>query len=473
MTLNNIWLTFNFLTLIFVLFANAGGTYVEHSKLQLITLILIQIIFISLNKHLNNKLLALLNLHVLCFYTARIPFLFSNSLLSDVIMRNVEITQISSSLLYLNIEIVVFSTIIILFKPLNNFFNVFINFKLIKNTNSILIFTMIIIILNMYVIITFWFYKNILDNVFISISLAILNLTAAQILLLALIISTKSSHLLWARIQICVQLFISAIVGSLNGSKSAVLQILELLILSIIISYGSNYYINLRKFIYLLLFILSSFIGYLTGHYINHLREYLMAERISGSQIKSVVDAVNTMSLSMPSSPVQSFGYRIGYLDFYIDKVTQQIYLKAFDFHNYLKAVLDGLTPGFNIWGDVPLVSRAVFNSYFGPSAGPNSEAITVFAEAHILMGHYSAIIYFGVLLLVYLFGKLCMSFSRSEYEKFAVLLFTGFCFEQYLSGFGLDYWFMANFVYLAITVYASFLLVRFLSFVRHPQSCR
>ena len=134
MRISNIFIVLNLLVLALLLFVDARGSIVEYSMLQCCILIISQILLAILNKRIRNKLLDLLILHILIFYTLRIPFLFTEHILSDVISRNVDLFKIEKSLAILNIQILIFSLIIIIFKPLNNLFISISNFK--PNTNS-------------------------------------------------------------------------------------------------------------------------------------------------------------------------------------------------------------------------------------------------------------------------------------------------------------------------------------------------
>ncbi len=464
MTISNILFLLNIMVLAFLFFLDARGLYVEYSMYQLIILVAFQVILIALNKRIENKLLDLLIIHIFIFYILRIPFIFFDTQLSDVLVRNVEVLKINNSILILNIQILIFSGIIIIFKPLNNLFLNIENFKPPANNLAILLFSSLIILLNLIKILYFWFYSDLLKTYYLSIFFAIFNITLIEIFLLALLFININSNCYKLKFYILFQLFLCLIISGSLGSKSAALQVLELSIIFVVLSYGTKYYICFKRFLYIIFYLLFTFLGYLLGHKLNHIREGLISQRLIEPQASIINLDLDTVKIITPPHPLESFSYRIGYLDFYIDKVTQEVYLQAFNFSNYLKAIIDGLTPGFNIWGNIPLASRAVFNAYFGPSSGPNSEVITIFAEANIFFGYLSGFIYLGVLILIYIFNRLSNLIARNDYERLVALFFTGFCFEQYLMGFGLDYWFMANFVYLMVSFFVGLVFIRLFS---------
>jgi len=467
MRINNIFLLLNLTVLALLFFVDIRGSFVEFSITQLVLLIIFQIFLVICNKKIKNKILDLLILHILIFYTLRIPFIFFDNFLSDVISRNVDVHKINNSLLVLNIQILIFSLIIILLKPLNNLFLNINNLKPAINNAAVLKFTLTILILHLFNIYFFWFNGDLLKIRFISIFFSILSISVIEILLFSLLFLNRNLNYRKLNIYIFFQLFLCLLLGGVSGSKSTAIQVLEYFIIFVLLTYGSQYIINIKRFLFLIGFITYSFVGYLMGHKLNHIREGLIGLRLTNPEA-----SINNLNLAAFDKfttlhPFQSLSYRMGYLDFFIDKFSQEIYLKAFNSFNYFKAVVDGLTPGFNVWGDIPLVSRAVFNSYFGASAGPNSEAITIFAEASIFLGHLSGIIYFVVLNLIYIFGRLSLSIARNDYEKLLALFFTGFCFEQYLSGFGMDYWILANVFYLMVSFIVSLMFIRLLSINR------
>jgi hypothetical protein len=157
---------------------------------------------------------------------------------------------------------------------------------------------------------------------------------------------------------------------------------------------------------------------------------------------------------------VNSVSFRIGYLDFYIDKLTQDVYSSAFQVKYYIMAFLDAVSPGFDVFGNAPLVSRSVYNNYFGISDGPNSEAITVFAEAHQLAGFFSFMPYVFVLGIMLCLKKLSF-FKQSDFSNYISKIFICYVFYRYMLGFGIDYWLFGDVLYPLLGLVLSFKVMR------------
>lgn len=464
MTISNFLLIINFVSLLFLLLGNANGKFIEYSILQLYILIFIISILILSNRILKNRLLDLLNINIVVFFISRIPFIYSESLLSDILLRHIDFIGINNALKILIFQILIFSTILIASTPIaRTINNVFLGNKDLINASSILIFTGCIIFLNYCNLFAYYFITGQIDSSAIKIFFTIFNVSVAMILLISIMIISNIFNNKTI-IIIHIQLFLCVMFITLNGSKSGVFQVFEILLVLIILVHGSNYFISMRKFLVLFIYFIFGSLTFYFGNWINHLRVELDDARLNQANPTLLNPAIPTApTIKAPSFDLfDSISYRVGYLDFFIDKVSQPVYLPAFNFTNYIKSLIDGLTPGFNVWGDIPLVSRAVFNSYFGPSVGPNSEAITIFAEAYLLLGDFSPLIYLGVMVVIFSFWRLCIIFSHNNYERLICTLFVGFSFELYLMGFGIDYWFMSNVVYLGLSLYLSLISIRF-----------
>ena len=472
MTISNYLLLINFVSLLFLLLGNPSGIFIEYSLFQLYVLIFIVSISILFNKKLRNRLLDLLNIHIVIFFVLRIPFLYSGDLMSDILSRNIDFIHINSALNILNLQILIFYTILIAATPIVRRFNhTFLANKNSINISAVLSFTSSIIFLNYCNLFTYFYFNVQFDSSVIKIFFAIFNISVAIIFLISIMFLGDIIKNDKKLIVIDLQLFFCIMFLTLNGSKSGVFQVFEILLVAVILMRGSEYFISARKFLVLCIYFALGCLTFYFGNWMNHLRVELDDSRINQAQ-HTLLDQVRPAIEAPPFTLFDSISYRLGYLDFFIDKVSQPVYLPAFSFTNYIKAAIDGLTPGFNVWGDIPLVSRAVFNNYFGHSIGPNSEAITIFAEAHLLLGDLSPLIYLGVIVTIFSLWAICIRFSCSNYEKMVCILFAGFSFELYLSGFGLDYWFMANVIYLVVSIYLSFICIKFISYMMGLKSC-
>ena len=157
---------------------------------------------------------------------------------------------------------------------------------------------------------------------------------------------------------------------------------------------------------------------------------------------------------------IDSIIYRIGYLDFYLDKSIFEGYEKYININYYLKSFFDKVTPGFDVFG-VPLASRSLYFSYFGyfPS-NTQSEQMTMFAESLVLFKNY----YFMYYIILSIFIKFLLILNKKIFKhKFLFNLATFYLIFFYfnlLTGFGLDTHLMELFYfYVIIFILKIFLL--------------
>ena len=150
-----------------------------------------------------------------------------------------------------------------------------------------------------------------------------------------------------------------------------------------------------------------------------------------------------------------SFSYRIGHLDFFIDKLSLSIYRPYVSFKYYSMAIIDRLTPGFDVFDDTAFMSRQLFFVYYGkPDIGNASEQITLFAEYHILFWFFSPIFYFISICILKLAIKYLAKKNQHEFPLYGALVVI--LYFSWLNSFGLD-------MLVSITVYTTLFIYLFL----------
>lgn len=145
---------------------------------------------------------------------------------------------------------------------------------------------------------------------------------------------------------------------------------------------------------------------------------------------------------------------RTGFLDFFLEKFLNSDYRRHVTASTYYRAVVDKLTPGFEIYNE-PFVSRSLYTIHHkAKSEHTNSEQMTLFGEAWILFGWASPVylIAFCVLLgsLIRLGNKLCINFpiGRVILSIFLIRLF-----YFWLEGMGLDMMLILHFIHTGILI--------------------
>jgi hypothetical protein len=446
MTISNLFLSATIFVLFFVMQGDARGTYLEHAQIPLYGIILTEIFLILGNKVFKNQFLDILNLIFIAFFLLRVPFIYGDDVISDVYLRNVDIDRVSYALYVLNFNLIALSACVLFLMPARTYFETYD----ISNDvfNRVLKFTSLILVSNIfYIAFAFKLGENNLPSA-VAIFLALFNWGSILILLVPLLVLGGKKIAVKYRIYLYFQLLTCVFLVMYTGSKSGLFQIFALYLISFIVIRGATCRISMWTLLRALMFIVAAIAMYILGDIFNKIQR----SQVEASDLFNLLIA----SLDKLSVVLNSVSYRIGYLDFYIDKLTQEVYASAFQLKYYVMSFLDAVSPGFDFFGDVPLVSRAVYNNYFGISIGPNSEVSTVFAEAHQLFGYLSIVAYLFVLSVILFVRKYMKSFT-TNYGKVIIRIFIVYMFYNYMIGIGIDYWLFGHVIYPFIFITLSF----------------
>lgn len=455
MTLNSYLLAATLFVFGFVCWANPNDTIIETSQGSILIFLIINISNILLNKYFKNPFLELTNLLLVIFFVLRIPFYYDDAVFSDLKVRSADLSKVTGAIDTLNIQLIIFTVCTLLFSPK-------IKLNWMKNITDfdwrpILNFSYIILFINcFYFFLFFKLGENNLPNV-LAILFAIFSYTSVLIFLLPLLIldNIKLRYKLIVYFQLAIIIFLVMF----TGSKSGIFQVIEYFVITTIAMKGVNgFTISLKSFF---IFLALGAVGI----------AFFMIGTISNQINRGVVDAGDMLDLLLNygdnfSLVINSVSYRIGYLDFYLDKSIQDVYFSAFNIGNYIKAIIDAVTPGINFF-DVPLVSRAVYNNFFGESEGPNSEVVTIFAEAYHLMGNFSFLVYGFVFVVIRFFTKMS---GNNEYRNMIKTVFILYIFFRYLLGIGIDFWIFGDVIYPYIFIISS---LGFIDFYRKKFSSK
>ena len=153
--------------------------------------------------------------------------------------------------------------------------------------------------------------------------------------------------------------------------------------------------------------------------------------------------------------------YRIGYLDFYLDKSIFEGYKEYINLNYYFKSFIDKITPGFDVFG-VPLASRALYYAYFGTfTSNTQSEQMTMFAESVVLFKNYYFLYYFFLSIFLKILFFINKNVFKNIFLKNLSNLYVVIFYFYFLTGYGLDTHLMELFYfYVIILNFGIFLII-------------
>jgi len=452
--LDNILILVVVSVLVFFFFSEKNGTYLSGSEAQVYLLLVATLISLFINLRFNNEFIEILNLVFVVFYIFRIPFLFNENAVSDVIARNVDRSEIPWDINILTFQYLSLVACLLVVNPRIPRINV--NGETPSEESEsfykrIFQFAVFIILVNVAYTISFWEYG-------VSSSINILAILSKlfqfeNALMLIIISSTVAGKEILSKYKFAI---ISSFLLALGyflyiGNKSGLLQIMLWAYLARVAVHGP-FVFRIRDVSVTLAVGIFSFVLYFIG---SAFRAYHRTKTDSG-HFFGTEEILNNALITFNggiSHLLDSFSYRMGYFDFFIDKVSNPAYKPFVNFSYYFKSLTDKLTPGFDVF-DVPFLSRTLYSAYFGPSnAGTNSELITLFAESHLLLGFFSFLIYLPILFIL----KRATSGlkSSSEFVRGLYYMYIVTMFYSWVEGSGLDM-LIAHIVYQGIFVFSA-----------------
>jgi hypothetical protein len=426
--LNSILIILDLVVLIFFFLADKRATYLYGSEAQVYLLLTVTLASLVINSRFKNEFLDVLNVVFVGFYICRIPFIFFANVGSDVTQRDVDISQIPWGIIILTFQYLslVFCVMAINPKIPRQYINIncqhseFI-FK------RLLIFSFLIIIVNA-MLVTFWFDLRVQTLSHIpAILKTIFTIKAALMLIILSSILVGKNIFLKYKYFIAGCFILSVGVITFQGGKAIVLTIILMVFLAMVVVHDTLVF-RLRGLLIAAGIIFGAFGMYLLGA---AFRIYQVGQNKDLSFILRIIYE-KTSFLDLLSA----ISYRIGYFDFFIEKISNPVYEPFVSFTYYFKALLDKVTPGFDVFG-VPFMSRALYGAYHGDSPINNSEFITIFGEGHLLLGFFSFCLFLPLLFLI----KYALSNYRtsSGIANAIFYMFVIYMFYFWLTGMGLD----------------------------------
>jgi hypothetical protein len=426
-SLNSILIILTIFVSGYFILADKSASYLTGFDFQIYFLLLITAGSLLINIVLKNIFLEVINLMVVIFYLIRIPFILDGGVASDVINYNVNSSDVGWALYVLCYQYtaLVICTIVVNPKIHRN------KFQLVSRAVFVRLirFSFLILIVNLYN--TFFITDINVDTLgsFLSILGQVLPINIALLIVAMLLLLGEEPMIKKYRVyMMSVGLGVVAAV-LYSGSKSGMLQVLLMLYLTSLIVRGP-FIFRLKTILYLIPLGTISVALFFLGNVFNFYRRGQI-------EIDGILDAVTGASFDIASVFLHTLSYRMGYLDFFIEKLSMEIYRPVVTFSYYYMSVIDKITPGFDVF-EKSYMSRAIYVAREGMTyEGTNSEQITLFAESHILFGFFSIVWYFLFLLafrLALQYYKNMPSIKSAFYSFFVLQVF-----YNWIAGFGLD----------------------------------
>lgn len=415
--------------------ADKSTTILAGAEIEIYVLLTAAMMSLIINNYLKNDFLLVLNFYFVVFYLLRIPIVSTDFFISDVVIRNVDAGSIPWAITILIIQYIMLVTSIVIINPklrrprANDLSEACVR-KVIK-------YAWIIFIPNLFAL-SFFELGGEPPFFVIKIFLTIFQTYSALTILTLAVVLANAKVLEKYKYQIIV-LYVSFIFSLVfQGSKSAVFQIFLALFIVTISVYGSSWKVRFLHLAMGCVALLLAVVMFIVGQSMRDVQ-------------RDQYDLVDASSMALEKNdtwkmPVAFVSYRVGFLDFFIDKVTNPVYRPVVSLEYMSKAIIDKITPGFDLFG-VPFMSRAIYSAYHGQSfEGTNSEQITLFAESHLLFGFGSVFIYMLVCFLLKIAIQKYQSnyrFGQYIYNYFIIAIFYG-----YINSFGLDMFLTLDILY-------------------------
>jgi hypothetical protein len=428
-SLNSILITLTIFIFGYFILADKSLSYLNGFDFQIYFLILITLGSLLINILLKNIFLEVINLVFVIFYLARIPFILDGGVVSGVINYDVDVSDIGWALYVLIYQYtaLVICTVVVNPKINRNKFHVVSRATFLR----LIKLSLVILIVNLYNTFliqdvnapTLGSFFAILGSIF-PINIALLIVTMLFLLGDELMVRKYLPYMMGVGLSVIVSVLYT-------GSKSGTLQVLLMLYLTSLIVRGP-FIVRLKTILYLLPLGFMSLALYFLGNAFKFYRRGML-------EFDQIFDKVinSSPNFDVVSFFAHTFSHRIGYLDYFIEKLALEIYRPVVTLSYYSMSLIDKITPGFDIF-EKSYMSRALYVAREGMTyEGTNSEQITLFAESYILFGFFSILIYFLFLLsfrLALRYYKNVLSIKYAFYSFFVLQVF-----YDWIIGFGLD----------------------------------
>lgn len=426
-----------------IFLASPSSATLHNNRATVCTMLVVWILGVFVNNRLKNPLADLINIVFFLFYCIRGAMLLIWDLEGDISKLVENGNDISSAINYITIS---YSTIllstIIFFKDQFNIIN---NLKNINRTriNAIVNICYVIILLNG--ILYYIQYNGLVISGFfgslVAIVQTVFNSWQCFILIMPIFVFYYEEFRPHEIILALIIFGFYIINMTLIGNKSAGAQLILYLLFPILIKIRLVNKFNLRRYIpFTLLLAFLTWIVFLSGKF---MRVFIL----NNYQLDVALRGISNFS-----EILIHFLYRISYLDFSVEKITNPKYAEVINLKYYMMSIVDKLTPGFDLF-NVPFISRTIYYVHHNASTNTtvtNSEILTNFGESWQLFGWFSLIYYFVFIYALSLLHRCvlkCIGKGDYLYRVIVAVFFMQLVY-YWIEGMGLDMFIVLHVIY-------------------------
>lgn len=425
------------LVLYLVLFDGTSKYLDDSSITYYIIFSLCILITIIINGKRKNIFLEMLIGVIIIGYHFRIPILLYSDVSTTMSRISVSSGLINHKIIELCYHYLALSIAIIILNPKINKLSYYIN----KHTaNKILLLASIVIFFDIaiYSVGGYAGMSSLMGH--FSIIFSIFSRDVAMLVVITYIVAAGRTllriHKYWATVLIVT----FVVYGYYLGSKAAIVLLILYFMIARLICYGPIIIKirNIRNLIISIILIFLVGVGFFVGDIMRYYQRGLIG-------VDSVINRFWMIENSLVSI-FHSVSSRLGYFDYYIEYSENSLYLPYISFKYYFTSIVDKLTPGFDLFGNV-YASRMFY--YAREGAFPeimHSDQVTIFGEASVIFS-FGSIMMFFIMILFFAF----LIRKRPSRDPFMNIFYLAIIFHAYcrwLNGFGFDMFLCQNIVY-------------------------
>ena len=449
-SLNNLLFVFVIIASIFFIFADKSGSYMYNFEPEFLTFTSVLLISIILNHYYKSIFLEILIFYVVVFFFFRICLLVYPNIPNQFSMNDIHADDIKQSFFILTICFTSLVSSIIIVNPRVNRNLPELQSKLVF---SVLSFSLFMVLINFYITTVIKGDTRVLGTVAILFTV----FSSDNMILLSIITFVLSSKndlkKYWYLILPIISVFL---MNSLyNGTKAGIFLCALYLLMAIWTLKGV---IKLT----LLQLITSASIMFF-GIIVYFIGSYLRVFRLGSSTLTESLGKIPLINTEVIEATLFALSYRIGYFDAFVNFVSNEIYWSKVSIQHYFQAIIDKITPGFDLFG-AAFVSRLFHDAkklgHPPEDSVMNSIQMTGFAENYILFGYFVIIAYIIILLFVKYLLKSFRQLSPLSSGLFSTLIVH--FYWKWLEGYGYDMLIINELIYrLIFLLFIMIFLIR------------
>lgn len=275
--------------------------------------------------------------------------------------------------------------------------------------------------------------------------------TTVFILVVFLVVAKKNLTLHYKHWAMAL-IVIYAVYACYSGKKAPVLYLILNFLIAKMICDGPII-VKIRNAVAAIILVPLAIVSYFIGNTMRSYQRGIIDADIIIEKISMIKGSLGDM--------ITAVSFRMGFFDFYVESSETAIYLPYISYRYYFKSIVDKLTPGFDVFGEV-FASRMFWYARQGsfPEKGMHSDQVTLFGEASVIFSFFSIIMFF---VMIMFFGFLIK--RRPAADPFLNIFYVAIIFLAYcrwLCGYGFDMFICVEFLYNIIFFFCMAWFCRF-----------